>query len=229
MNRKIPIAKPNFGKEEETAVKEVLESGIIVQGPRIKSFEEEFANYIGVKYAVAVANGTVALDVALKALKLGAGDEIITSSFSFISSSNSILFQNSKPVFVDIDPKTFNIDPSDVAEKITAKTKALIPVHIFGQPAKMDALKEIEADVKEDAEQVRAESRLEPEPSHPVVQLDERSLHRIFRIILIPKHPHRRMEQRLIVSLIHLSKCIYVALPAPQNDRFFLHAVCRLL
>lgn len=146
MSRKIPIAKPNFGKEEETAVKEVLESGIIVQGPRIKSFEEEFAEYIGVKFAVAVANGTIALDVALKALKLGPGDEIITPSFSFIASCNSILFQNSKPVFVDIDPRTFNIDPSDVAEKITAKTKALIPVHLFGQPAKMDALKEIAED-----------------------------------------------------------------------------------
>jgi len=146
LNRKIPIAKPDFGKEEETAVKEVLESGILASGPRTKQFEKEFAEYIGVEHAVAVTNGTIALDVALKALNLGAGDEVITSAFSFIASGNCILFQNAKPVFADIDPRTFNIDPEDVAEKITAKTKALIPVHMFGQPANMDALKEIAED-----------------------------------------------------------------------------------
>jgi perosamine synthetase len=146
LNRKIPIAKPNFNKEEENAVKEVLESGILASGPRTKQFEKEFAVYIGVKHAVAVANGTIALDVALKALKIGPGDEVITSAFSFIASGNCIVFQNAKPVFADIDPRTFNIDPSDVAEKITAKTKALIPVHMFGQPANMDALKEIAED-----------------------------------------------------------------------------------
>jgi perosamine synthetase len=146
LNRKIPIAKPDFGREEEAAVKEVLESGILASGPRTKQFEKEFAGYIGVEHAVAVANGTVALDVALKALNLGPGDEVITSAFSFIASGNCILFQNAKPVFADIDPRTFNIDPSDVAEKITAKTKALIPVHMFGQPANMDALKEIAED-----------------------------------------------------------------------------------
>ncbi len=146
MNRKIPIAKPNFGKEEETAVKEVLESGILASGPRTKSFEKEFAEYLGVEHAVAVTNGTIALDVALKALKVGPGDEVITSAFSFIASSNCILFQNAKPIFADIDLRTFNIDPSDVAEKITAKTKALIPIHQFGQPAEMDALNEIAED-----------------------------------------------------------------------------------
>ena len=146
MTRKIPIAKPNFGKEEETAVKEVLESGILASGPKTKSFEKEFAEYIGVEHAVAVTNGTIALDVALKALKICPGDEVITSAFSFVSSGNCILFQNAKPVFADIDPKTFNIDPSDVAEKITSKTKALIPIHMFGQPAEMDALKEIAED-----------------------------------------------------------------------------------
>ena len=148
LTRKIPIAKPSFDKEEEAAVKEVLESGIIASGPKTKLFEKEYAEYIGVKHAIAVTNGTVALDVALKALKIGPGDEVITSAFSFVASSNCILFQNAKPVFADIDPKTFNIDPSDVAEKITAKTKAVIPVHMFGQPAKMDALKEITDDKK---------------------------------------------------------------------------------
>ena len=146
MNRKIPIAKPNFGKEEITAVKEVLESGILASGPRTKSFEKEFAEYVGVEHAVAMTSGTVALDVALKALKIGPGDEVITSAFSFIASSNCMLFQDAKPVFADIDPRTFNIDPSDVAEKITAKTRALVPIHLFGQPAEMDALKEIAED-----------------------------------------------------------------------------------
>ena len=146
MKRKISIAKPNFDKEEEDAVKEVLESGMIASGPKTKAFEKEYAKYLGVEHAVAVTNGTVALDVALKALNIGPGDEVITSAFSFIASSNCILFQNAKPVFADIDPKTFNVDPSDVAEKITAKTKAIIPIHLFGQPAKMDALKEIAED-----------------------------------------------------------------------------------
>jgi len=146
LNRKISIAKPNFGKEEKDAVKEVLESGVLASGPRTHSFEKDFAEYIGVEHAVAVTNGTVALDVALKALNIGPGDEVITSAFSFIASGNCILFQNAKPIFADIDPKTFNIDPSDVAERITAKTKALIPIHLFGQPAEMDALKEIAED-----------------------------------------------------------------------------------
>jgi len=146
MKRTIPIARPVLGKKELEAVKEVFESGMLVQGKKVKQFEEKFADYIGVEHAIAVTNGTIALDVALKALNLGPGDEVITSAFSFIASSNCILFQNSKPVFADIDPRTFNIDPSDVAEKITAKTKAIIPVHLFGQPARMDALKEIAED-----------------------------------------------------------------------------------
>lgn len=146
MKRKIPIAKPSFGNEEVAAVKEVLDSGVVASGPRTKAFEKEFAEYLGVDHAVAVTNGTIALDVALKALELGPGDEVITSAFSFVASGNCILFQKAKPVFADIDPKTFNIAPSDIAEKITTKTKAIIPVHMFGQPAEMTALKEIAQD-----------------------------------------------------------------------------------
>jgi perosamine synthetase len=146
LKRNIPIAKPVFGKEEINAVKEVLESGIVASGPKTKAFEKMFAEYVGAEEAVAVTNGTVALDVALKALKIGPGDEVITSAFSFVASGNCILFQKAKPVFADINPRTFNIDPSDVAEKITAKTKALIPIHMFGQPAEMHALKEIAQD-----------------------------------------------------------------------------------
>jgi perosamine synthetase len=137
----IPIAKPLLGKEELAAVKEVFESGILVQGEKTKLFESEFAEYIGVKHAIAVSNGTTALDVSLKALGISHGDEVITPAFSFVASSNCILYQGAKPVFADIDPRTFNIDPSDVESKITKKTKAIVCAHLFGQPAAMRELK----------------------------------------------------------------------------------------
>ena len=148
MKRQIPIAKPLLGREEEDAIREVLRSGMLVQGKKVKAFEEAFAEYIGVEHAVAVTNGTIALDLALKALKIGSGDEVIVPAFSFIATGNCVLFQGANPVFADIYQKTFNIDPSDVNEKVTAKTKAIIPVHLFGQPAKMDDLKEIAQDHK---------------------------------------------------------------------------------
>ena len=146
LRRTIPIAKPILGREELEAVRKVFESGMLVQGEKVKLFEEKFAEYIGVEHAVAVANGTMALDTALKALGLGPGDEVVTSAFSFIASSNCVLFQGAKPVFADIDLRSFNIDASDVAEKITARTRAIIPVHLFGQPAEMDALKDLAED-----------------------------------------------------------------------------------
>jgi perosamine synthetase len=146
LRRTIPIAKPVLGREELEAVREVFESGMLVQGEKVKLFEEKFAEYIGVEHAVAVANGTMALDTALKALGLGPGDEVVTSAFSFIASSNCVLYQGATPVFADIDRRSFNIDPLDVAEKITAKTKAIIPVHLFGQPADVDMLNEIAKD-----------------------------------------------------------------------------------
>jgi perosamine synthetase len=138
----IPIAKPLLGKEELAAVKEVFESGILVQGEKTRLFEKEFAEYIGVKYAIGVSNGTTALDTALKSLKISHGDEAVTPAFSFVASSNCILYQRAKPVFADIDPKTFNINPLDVERKITGKTKAAVCAHLFGQPAAMDELKE---------------------------------------------------------------------------------------
>jgi len=137
LKRTIPIAKPLLGREELEAVREVFESGELVQGKKVRLFEEKFAEYIGVKHAVAVLNGTAALDLALKVLGIGPRDEVVTSAFSFVASGNCALYQGAKPVFADINPKTFNIDPSDVAEKITAKTKAINPVHRFGQPAEM--------------------------------------------------------------------------------------------
>ena len=148
MRRTIPIAKPVLGREELEAVRRVFESGILVQGEKVKLFEEKFAEYIGVEHAVAVANGTMALDAALKALKIGPEDEVITSAFSFIASSNCVLYQGAKPVFADIDLRSFNIDASNVSEKITARTRAIIPVHLFGQPVEMDALKDLAEDHK---------------------------------------------------------------------------------
>ncbi|WP_087036075.1 DegT/DnrJ/EryC1/StrS family aminotransferase [Thermococcus litoralis] len=146
--RQIPIAKPLIGDEEIEAVVNVLKSGMLAHGKEVEAFEKEFAEYLGTKHGVAVANGTAALDVALKALKIGPGDEVITTPFTFIASANSILFQGAKPVFADIDPKTYNLDPNDVLEKITNKTKAIIVVHLYGQPADMEAFKEIAEDHK---------------------------------------------------------------------------------
>jgi len=144
----IPIAKPLIGEEEINAVVEVLKSGMLASGKEVEAFEKEFAQYLGAKHAVAVANGTAALDVALKTLKIGPGDEVITTPFTFIASANSILFQGARPVFADIDPKTYNLDPNDVLEKITDKTKAIVVVHLYGQPANMKVFKEIAEDYK---------------------------------------------------------------------------------
>ena len=142
----IPIAKPLIEEEEINAVIEVLKSGMLAHGKEVEAFEREFADYLGIKHSIAVANGTTALDVALKSLKIGPGDEVITTPFTFIASSNSILFQGAKPVFADIDPKTFNLDPNDVLEKINKKTRAIVVVHLYGQPADMKAFKEIAED-----------------------------------------------------------------------------------
>jgi len=139
----IPIARPQLGKEEAAAVKDVLMSGMLAQGSRVQEFEEAFAEFIGVKYAVATSNGTTALQVALLASGVGEGDEVITTPFSFIASSNSILFSGARPVFVDISDEDFNVDPDRIEEKITGRTKAVLVVHLYGQPCDMSAISEI--------------------------------------------------------------------------------------
>ena len=141
--RKIPISKPVFDEEEANAVKEVLTSGSVAQGKKVEQFENEFANYINVNHAITVANGTIALDVALKALGIKEGDEVFVPSFTFISTANSILFQGAKPVFADVNERTFNINPDDALEKITDKTKAIIGVHLFGHPFDVEAIQDI--------------------------------------------------------------------------------------
>lgn len=144
----IPIAKPLIGVEEEKAVNAVLKSGFIAEGEVVRDFEGAFAKYIGVKHAVAVNSGTAALHVALLAAGIEDGDEVICPSFSFIATGNSILYCNAKPVFADVLEDTFNVDVEDVKEKITKKTKAVMPVHLYGQPAEMKALVELCADKK---------------------------------------------------------------------------------
>lgn len=136
----IPIARPVISEEEADSVKEVLFSGRLAQGAKVEEFEEAFARYVGTKYAVAVNSGTAALHLALLAHAIGKGDEVITTPFTFIATANSILFTGAKPVFVDIDERTFNIDPRQIEERITPRTKAIMPVHLYGQPCEMDEI-----------------------------------------------------------------------------------------
>ena len=142
----IPIAKPLLDEVEIDAVSNVLRSGMIAEGAQVAKFEEGFAEYIGVEHAVAVNSGTAALHAALLAHGIGAGDEVITTSFTFIATANSILFTGAKPVFADIEADTFNIDTNEILDKITSKTRALMPVHLYGHPAEMKAIMEIAED-----------------------------------------------------------------------------------
>ncbi|WP_410508098.1 DegT/DnrJ/EryC1/StrS family aminotransferase [Methanosarcina hadiensis] len=144
----IPIAKPLLGKEEIDAVTKVLSSGMIAQGPKVEEFELAFSEHTGCEYAAAVNSGTAALHIALLAHNIGKEAEVITSSFSFIATANTILYTGAKPVFADINPDTYNIDPERIQEKITSKTKAIIPVHLYGQSADMKAIMEIAEDHK---------------------------------------------------------------------------------
>ncbi len=140
---KIPLAKPYIGNEEVEEVIKVVKSGWLSIGPYLKKFEEEAAKFAGTKYAVAVNSGTSGLHLCAKAAGIKQGDEVITSPFSFIASSNPIIFEGGKPVFVDVDEKTYNMRPELIEEAITEKTKAILPVHIFGQSCEMDPIMEI--------------------------------------------------------------------------------------
>lgn len=136
----IPISKPFIGEEEKKAVMEVLDSGMLVQGPRTAQLEEKFAAVCGVPHAIATSNGTTALHIALLAHGIGPGDEVITTPFTFMASISSILYTGARPVFVDIDAETFNLDVSQVEDAITPRTRAIMPVHLYGYPCDMDVL-----------------------------------------------------------------------------------------
>jgi dTDP-4-amino-4,6-dideoxygalactose transaminase len=142
----ILVAKPQIDEAEIEAVSEVLRSGMIAQGQRVADFEQAFAEYNGVDHAVAVNSGTAALHAALLANGIGKGDEVITSPFSFVATANSVLFTGATPVFADIEPEAFILDPGLVAEKITPRTKAIMPVHLYGHPADMDAMRDLAED-----------------------------------------------------------------------------------
>lgn len=129
--------------ELEKNVLDVLSSAQYIMGPNVREFEKEFADYLGVKHAISVANGTDALIIALKSLGIGQGDEVITTSYTFFATAEAISFVGATPVFVDVEPDTYNIDPSKIEAAITAKTRAIMPVHIFGQPCKMDEINAI--------------------------------------------------------------------------------------
>lgn len=135
-----PLAKPHIGKEEERTVLKTLRSGVLSMGKNISAFEKAFAEFVGTKYAVAVSSGTAGLHLALIGAGIGPGDEVITSPFSFVASANAILYVGATPVFADIDPQTYNIDPRNIESKITSRTKAILIVHIFGQSADMNPI-----------------------------------------------------------------------------------------
>lgn len=130
----IPIAQPEVSEEEISAVAAVLRSGMFAQGPVVRQFENEFAGLCKTRHAVAVNSGTAALHAALACAGVGAGDEVIVPTFSFFATASCVSMCGATPVFVDVDPKTFTIDPGCVGEAVTAKTKAVIGVHLFGQP-----------------------------------------------------------------------------------------------
>jgi len=136
----IPIARPQIGGEERDAVWEVMESGLLAQGARVAELESRFAELVGVPHAVAVSSGTAALHLTLLGLGIGSGDEVITVPFTFIASANSILYTGARPVFVDVADSDFCIDVSQVAAAITPRTRAIMPVSLYGQPADLPAL-----------------------------------------------------------------------------------------
>jgi dTDP-4-amino-4,6-dideoxygalactose transaminase len=139
--------------ELEARFADVLDSGQYIRGPHYYAFEEEAAAYLGVKGAIGVANGTDAIVIVLDALEIGPGDEVICPAFTFYATAESIARRGATPVFADVDPVTLNLDPEDVAAKITPRTRAIMPVHLFGRPAAMQELAQLGVDVIEDAAQ----------------------------------------------------------------------------
>jgi perosamine synthetase len=147
----IPLARPVLGPEEEAAVIEVLRSGQLSLGPRVPAFERAFASWVGAGQACAVSSGTAGLHLALRAVGVSEGDEVITSPFSFVASANVVLYERARPVFADIDPRTLNLDPAAAAAAVTERTTALLPVHIFGYPADLPAFERLGLPIVEDA------------------------------------------------------------------------------
>jgi perosamine synthetase len=147
----IPLAQPVLGPEEEERVLAVLRSGRLSLGPITPEFEAAFCRAMGAAHASAVSSGTAGLHLALRAVGVTDGDEVVTTPFSFVASANVALFERARPVFADIDPVTFNLDPAAAAAAVTQRTAAVLPVHVFGYPADMDALEALGLPIVEDA------------------------------------------------------------------------------
>ena len=142
---KIPLSRPDITQQDIESVVEVLNTPNLSLGPKLSEFERKLADFTGTKHAIAVSSGTSGLHVCVRALGIREGDEVITTPFSFVASANVMLYERAKPVFVDIDPETLNIDASRIEERIGDATQALLPVHIFGYPCDMDPLMEMAA------------------------------------------------------------------------------------
>ncbi|MCL2418500.1 MAG: DegT/DnrJ/EryC1/StrS family aminotransferase [Conexibacteraceae bacterium] len=147
----IPLARPVLGEREEQAVLDVLRSGQLSLGPRGPEFEQAFAARVGARLGSAVSSGTAGLHLALRAVGVADGAEVITTPFSFVASANVAVYERARPVFVDIDPVTLNFDPDAVAAAVTPNTAALLPVHVFGYPADMQRLEQLGVPIVEDA------------------------------------------------------------------------------
>ena len=147
----IPLAKPVIGSQEEASVVEVLRSGRLSLGPRVPEFEAAFAGWLGAGHASAVSSGTAGLHLALRAVGVSDGDQVVTSPFSFVASANVMVYERARPVFADIDPVTLNLDPDAAAAAVTDRTSALLPVHIFGYPADLTAFERLGRPIVEDA------------------------------------------------------------------------------
>jgi len=139
----IPLARPVLGEPEERAVVEVLRSGQLSLGPRLVEFEQAFAAHLGARHACAVSSGTTGLHLALRAVGVGDGDEVVTSPLSFVASANAVLYERARPVFADIDPVTLNLDPQAAEAALGERTRALLPVHLFGYPADLPELERL--------------------------------------------------------------------------------------
>jgi perosamine synthetase len=149
INKKnIQISQPSMGEAEWQALREPIFSGWITQGPKVREFENKFAQIHKVKHAIAVSNCTTALHLALVALGVKEGDEVIVPAFTWVSTANAVMYCNAKPIFIDIDPTTFNLDITQLKSKITSSTKAIIAVHLFGLCANINKIKEIAPGIK---------------------------------------------------------------------------------
>lgn len=137
---RVPLARPWFDRADEESVIETLRSGWIGAGPKVATFEHQFAKQVGAAHAAAVSSGTAALQLSVLGAALGAGDEVLVPAFTWISTANSVEYSGARPVFCDIDPVTFNIDVGDASSRVTSRTRAIIPVHLFGLAADMSAV-----------------------------------------------------------------------------------------